>query len=201
MFSGIVYDTGRVRRAVTRSGLKSFDIALTKPVVTPEKGMSIAVNGVCLTASSFKGVRQFTADVTQETLKKSTLAGLRPGSEVNIEYPLTMNTMLSGHIMQGHVDCTGKVSGIKKSADNNVLTVKYPEAFAKNLIEKGSVAVDGVSLTAFDVTDTAFSVSLIPETRKATIVHGYKTGTAVNLEFDVIGKYVEKILGQKARYR
>ncbi len=194
MFSGIVYDKGRIKTIRQGAGVKVFSIALNKTILQPEKGMSIAVNGSCLTATSFKGVREFTADVTEETLNKTNLKSLKPGSEVNIEFPLTADKFLSGHIVQGHVDCPGGVKKLAKQGDKATLTVIFPAENGKYIIEKGSVSVDGTSLTAYNVTKNTFDVAVIPETLKNTVMGNYKTGTEVNLEFDVIGKYVEKFL-------
>jgi riboflavin synthase len=197
MFSGIVYDTGRVKAIRQGSGVKILTIALSKEIIKPEKGMSIAVNGACLTAVSFKGVKEFSADVTEETLKKTVLKSVKPGDEVNVEFPLTLDKFLSGHLVQGHVDCTGKVAGVEKSGDKTILSVSYPKEFDKYMIEKGSVTISGISLTAYNIKNNSFDVSVIPETWKSTIVRNLKRGDEVNLEFDVIGKYVEKFLSLK----
>lgn len=199
MFSGIVYDTGRVKAIRQGSGVKVLTIALSKEILKPEKGMSIAVNGACLTAVSFKGIKEFSADVTEETLKKTVLKSVKPGDEVNVEFPLTLDKFLSGHLVQGHVDCTGKVAGVEKSGDKTILSVSYPKEFDKYMIEKGSVAISGISLTAYNIKNNSFDVSVIPETWKSTIVRNLKRGDEVNLEFDVIGKYVEKFLSLKKK--
>jgi riboflavin synthase len=194
MFSGIIYDLGRVKSIRQGSGIKVISIALTKQIIKPEIGMSIAVNGACLTAVSFKGIKEFSADVTEETLTKTVLKSVKPGDKVNVEFPLTLDRYISGHLVQGHVDCTGKVKEIKKSADKAILTIEYPSGFSRYIIEKGSVAVSGISLTAFNVTDKDFDISLIPETWRSTIVSGLKKGDEVNLEFDMTGKYIEKMI-------
>jgi riboflavin synthase len=194
MFSGIIYDLGRVKSIRQGSGIKVISIALTKQIIKPEIGMSIAVNGACLTAVSFKGIKEFSADVTEETLTKTVLKSVKPGDKVNVEFPLTPDRYISGHLVQGHVDCTGKVKEIKKSAGKAILTIEYPSGFSRYIIEKGSVAVSGISLTAFNVTDKDFDISLIPETWRSTIVSGLKKGDEVNLEFDMTGKYIEKMI-------
>jgi riboflavin synthase len=199
MFSGIVYDVGRLKSIRQGSGVKVLTIALSKEILKPEKGMSIAINGACLTAVSFKGVKEFSADVTEETLEKTVLKTVKPGDEVNVEFPLTLNKFLSGHLVQGHVDCTGKAARVEKAGDKIILTISYPEEFGKYIIEKGSVTVSGISLTAYNVKKNSFDVSIIPETWKSTIVKNLKRGDEVNLEFDVIGKYVEKFINQKAK--
>jgi riboflavin synthase len=197
MFSGIIYDIGRVKAVRQGSGVKVLTIALSKEILMAEKGMSIAVNGACLTAVSFRGIKEFSADVTEETLKKTVLKGAKPGDEVNVEFPLTLDKFLSGHLVQGHVDCAGKVSGVEKTGDKVVLKISHPKEFGKYIIEKGSVTVSGISLTAYNVKNNAFEISIIPETYKSTIVKNLKRGDEVNLEFDLIGKYVEKFLAAR----
>jgi riboflavin synthase len=192
MFSGIIYGTGRVTAIRPGSGLKSIQIKINKNIINPEKGMSIAINGACLTASQIKNAREFTADMTEETVRTTALGKLKSGSVVNVEFPLTMDRFLSGHIVQGHVDCTGSVVSTDEKAGNRILKVSYPEEFDRNIVEKGSIAVDGISLTAYNVRNNTFEVSLIPETYSETIVKNYKKGTIVNLEFDLIGKYILK---------
>ncbi len=194
MFSGIVFDLAKVKSVRSKGGLKILEIRLNKNIKNPEKGMSIAVNGVCLTASLIKNAREFHADVTAETMKKSTLSEIRAGSRVNVEFPVQPHGFLSGHIVQGHVDCTGIIKDVKKENGNVIITAGYPQEFARYIIEKGSVCVDGISLTAFDVKKNAFSVSVIPETLNSTGVKFYKNGSKVNLEFDIIGKYIERQL-------
>ncbi len=197
MFSGIIYCTGRVKSARPSGKGKILEIILTKEILQPEKGMSIAVNGACLTAVSFAGKMQFSADVSAETLEKTVLNKIKPGTTVNIEFPLTADKFLSGHIVQGHVDTAGKVDSLKKEKGNTVLTVSYPKEFDKYVVEKGSISVDGISLTAYGLKPGQFLVAVIPETLEKTILGGYKPGDAVNLEFDIIGKYVEKQLSRK----
>jgi riboflavin synthase len=194
MFSGVIYCPGRVKSVRAGGRGRVIEVALSKEILNPGKGMSIAVNGACLTATAFNGKREFTADVSAETLDKTVLKDIRPGDEVNVEFPLTADKFLSGHIVQGHVDTTGTVESLKKEQGDTVLRVSYPPEFDKYIVEKGSVAVDGVSLTAVDVKKAGFSVAVIPETLENTITGKYKTGDKVNIEFDVIGKYVEKQL-------
>jgi riboflavin synthase len=196
MFSGIVYDTGRVRAIRQGSGVRIITITLHKEILRPGKGMSIAVNGACLTAVSFKGVREFSADITEETLKKTNLRSVKPGDTVNIEFPITLESFLSGHIVQGHVDSTGEVKNLSKQADHVTLTVSFPKEQGRYLIEKGSIAVDGISLTAYNVKKDAFDVAVIPGTYENTVIKNYKRGDEVNLEFDIIGKYVEKFISK-----
>lgn len=194
MFSGIIFDLGRVKAVRQGNNVKILSIALSKPILKAEKGMSIAINGVCLTAVAFKGVREFSADVTEETIKKTILKSIKPGDEVNVEFPLTLDRFISGHLVQGHVDCSGKVSALEKNGDNIILTISHPAEFSKYIIEKGSIAVSGISLTAYNVKNNKFEISIIPETWKSTIIKNLKKGDEVNLEFDMTGKYIEKIM-------
>ena len=130
MFSGIVYDTGRIRAVKTSAGgSKIITVSLNRPLMNREKGMSIAVDGACLTAVSFRGAREFSADVSPETLKCTTTGSRKPGDEVNIELPLTADKFLSGHIVQGHVDCTGKVISLQRSGRGALLKVGYPAEY------------------------------------------------------------------------
>jgi len=197
MFSGIVAATGRVSAIRKKDGFMQAVIGVSSNIPKAETGMSIAINGVCLTAVQIANAREFTADISGETAKLTTLSSLHAGVMVNVEYPVTPDTFLSGHIMQGHVDTIGTVLSLEKQQGNTVLTVKYDDKFDCYMIEKGSIAVDGTSLTAFNLKPGTFSVSVIPETLKRTIMNTYKKGTEVNLEFDVIGKYAEKFLRLK----
>jgi riboflavin synthase len=195
MFSGIIYDLAKVKSATNKSGLKEVVVALTKDIISPQKGMSIAVNGVCLTAVSIKGKKEFTAEATAETSAKSTIKNLKTGDYVNIEFPVTPSTLLSGHMVQGHVDAAGRVASMVKKGRDAVLEIDFPPKFGKLIVEKGSIAVDGVSLTAFDVRSGSFKVAVIPETLGSTIIEKYARGREVNLEFDIIGKYILKQQG------
>jgi riboflavin synthase len=197
MFSGIIYCVGRVKGVRPSGKGKILEIILTKEIINPEKGMSIAVNGACLTAVSFAGKMQFSADVSAETLLKTVLKKIKPGANVNVEFPLTADKFLSGHIVQGHVDTAGKVESLKKEKGNTVLQVSYSKEFDKYVVEKGSISVDGISLTAFSLKQGKFSAAVIPETLENTILGSYRPGTEVNLEFDIIGKYVEKQLNNR----
>jgi riboflavin synthase len=195
MFSGIIYCTGKIKSVRASGKGKALEISAEKEIIRPEKGMSIAVNGACLTASAFRGKTSFIADVSAETLEKTTLKSAGPAAKVNIEFPLTADKFLSGHIVQGHVDTAGKVVNLKKEKGNTLLVVSYPAEFDKYIVEKGSIAVDGVSLTAYNTKPGEFTAAVIPETLENTVISGYRQGTAVNLEFDIIGKYVLKQAG------
>lgn len=196
MFTGIIYCKGRIKKVITLNKGKNIEIFAEKEINNIHRGMSIAVNGVCLTVVSFSGLRIFSVDISKETIEKTNFKYISYNKNVNIELPVTLETYLSGHIVQGHVDTTGVVRSLKKDTGDTIMEIEFPDRFSKYVVEKGSVAVDGVSLTAFDVKKNMFKVAIIPETLNATIVGEYKKNDKVNLEFDIIGKYVEKILNK-----
>ncbi len=195
MFTGIVEELGEVQY-LTDGGGDSAVIAVRGPLVTSdaEHGDSISVNGVCLTVlDNVGGV--FTADVMGETLRRSSLGALRTGSPVNLERAATAGTRLGGHLVQGHVDGIARIIGREPADDWEVLRFSLPPDLARYVVEKGSITVDGVSLTVMEVTGDSFSVGLIPTTLKLTVLGAKAVGDPVNLEVDVIAKYVEKLLG------
>jgi riboflavin synthase len=195
MFTGIVEELGEVVY-LTDAGGDSAVIAVRGPVVTSDArhGDSISVNGVCLTViDNVDGV--FTADVMGESLRRSSLGVLRAGSPVNLERAATVGSRLGGHLVQGHVDGVGKVIAREPADEWEVLRFSLPPELARYVVEKGSITVDGVSLTVMAVTDDTFSVGLIPTTLKLTVLGTKGVGDPVNLEVDVIAKYVEKMLG------
>ncbi|MDT5041587.1 MAG: riboflavin synthase [Actinoplanes sp.] len=194
MFTGIVEELGAVTY-LTEAGGDSAVLAVRGPVVTSDarNGDSIAVNGVCLTViDNVDGV--FTADVMGETLRRSSLGVLKPGSPVNLERAATVGSRLGGHLVQGHVDGVARIIA-REPADNwEVLRFSLPADLGRYVVEKGSITVDGVSLTVLAVDDESFSVGLIPTTLKLTVLGAKAVGDPVNLEVDVIAKYVEKAL-------
>jgi len=197
MFTGIVEELGEVTsRDVLADAAR---LTIRGPVVTADAGHgdSIAVNGVCLTVVELLGDGQFTADVMAETLDRSNLGGLQVGSRVNLERAAALNSRLGGHIVQGHVDGTGQVVSRSPSEHWEVVRIEIPEAVARYVVEKGSITVDGISLTVSglgaDPRDW-FEVSLIPTTRELTTLGRAPVGTQLNLEVDVIAKYVERLL-------
>jgi riboflavin synthase len=197
MFTGIVEELGEVTsRDVLADAAR---LTIRGPVVTADAGHgdSIAVNGVCLTVVELLGDGQFTADVMAETLDRSNLGGLQIGSRVNLERAAALNSRLGGHIVQGHVDGTGQVVSRSPSEHWEVVRIEVPEAVARYVVEKGSITVDGISLTVSglgaDPRDW-FEVSLIPTTRELTTLGRAPVGTQLNLEVDVIAKYVERLL-------
>ncbi|MFI9722247.1 riboflavin synthase [Streptomyces sp. NPDC052396] len=200
MFTGIVEELGEVV-AVQNLG-DSSRIRLRGPLVTEDAGHgdSIAVNGVCLTVVDTAD-GEFTADVMAETLKRSSLGGLAPGSRVNLERPLKADGRLGGHLVQGHVDGTGVILGRERSEHWEVVTVSLPAELSRYVAAKGSITVDGVSLTVVEAAEEFFTISLIPTTLALTTL-GFKTaGDLVNLEVDVLAKYTERLLGHTTAAR
>jgi riboflavin synthase len=194
MFTGIVEELGEV---VGKEDLvDSARFTLRGPTVTGDArhGDSIAVNGVCLTVVDVLPDGSFTADVMAETLNRSSLAALTIGSPVNLERAAAVNSRLGGHIVQGHVDGTGQVIARTPSPNWEVVRIALPPALSRYVVEKGSITVDGVSLTVSAVADEWFEVSLIPTTLGLTTLGRAAVGTPVNLEVDVIAKYVERLL-------
>lgn len=192
MFTGLIADLGSVRGIERDSDGATLQIA-TRLAGELGEGDSVAVNGVCLTATSVEG-EGFRAQAMEETLRRSSLGALVAGSLVNLELALRADGRLGGHIVQGHVDATGRIAGMREEGFARVLDVETDAPLARYLVEKGSVAVDGVSLTVSQVRDDGFSVSLIPETLKRTTLGGAKVGDRVNIEVDVLAKHVERLL-------
>ncbi len=200
MFTGIVEELGEVTgRDVLADAAR---LTLLGPVVTTDAGHgdSIAVNGVCLTVVELLPGGQFTADVMAETLNRSNLGQLQVGSRVNLERAAAVNSRLGGHIVQGHVDGTGRVVARSPSTHWEVVRIEIPAAVARYIVEKGSITVDGISLTVSGLGAQPrdwFEVSLIPTTRELTTLGRAPVGTQVNLEVDVIAKYVERLMAAK----
>jgi len=191
MFTGLVQDLGTVR-AVEREPAGSRLEVETALAEELSEGDSIAVNGVCLTAVAVAN-GGFRADVMAETLRRSSLGPLEPGARVNLELPLRAEDRLGGHFVQGHVDGTGTVESATVEGFASVVRIAADPDLLRYVVEKGSIAVDGVSLTVADIDDEGFSVSLIPETLERTTLGSAVPGRVVNLEVDVLAKYVEKL--------
>ena len=192
MFTGLVQRIGTVRRVSRGAGLVleiSADIPWTKPL---EEGESIAVNGVCLTVVKHDGFRRFTADVLRETEMRSGLGELVPGAKVNLERALRVGDPMGGHIVQGHVECRGTVSAIEPKGRDVQLRVRCGRVLAAESVLKGSITIDGVSLTISALGDDFLGVDLIPTTRKETTLGLKRVGDKVNLEGDALGKYAAK---------
>ena len=197
MFTGIVEELGRVA-AIQVLPDNAIRITIEGPTVLSDAnlGDSICVNGVCLTVAEQNG-DQFTADVMSETINRTTIGDLAAGSQVNLERPVTLSTRLGGHMVQGHVDAVATVSAREHSENWDVVTFTPPKDLLKYVVEKGSITIDGTSLTVSAVTDSTFSVSLIPATLEKTTLGIRQIGDRVNLEVDVLAKYVEKLVGAR----
>jgi riboflavin synthase len=193
MFTGIIEELGRVTKIEPRGEDARIVIGASTVTEGSRDGDSIAVNGVCLTALDVRP-DSFRADVSKETLFRSTLGNLKEGSPVNLERAVTPVTRLGGHIVQGHVDARGKFLGAEDHGESWTFRIAYPKEIARYLVFKGSVAVEGISLTIANLTDDYFEIAVIPKTWEVTNFSQLKPGDAVNLEADVIAKYVERIL-------
>ena len=193
MFTGIIEEKGKVSRI--RRGVHSAVLEITAKTVLEgtKTGDSIAVNGVCLTVTSLTQ-GGFTADVMHETLDRSALSKLVPGSGVNLERAMPADGRFGGHIAAGHVDGTGVIRRVQRDDNAVWYTISAPPEVLRYVVEKGSITVDGISLTVAGVTEETFSVSVIPHTAANTTLSERREGDAVNLEADIIGKYVEKLL-------
>jgi riboflavin synthase len=192
MFTGLVEDLGTVV-AVDRTGDGAVLTVESRLAQEVGEGDSVAVNGVCLTATGICGQR-FGFDVMHETLRRSSLNDVDAGTKVNLELALRADARLGGHIMQGHVDGVGVITNVGEDGFARIVTVETAPELLRYVVEKGSIAVDGVSLTVARVDDTTFDVSLIPETLDRTNLGGTSEGRTVNLEVDVVAKYVEKLV-------
>ena len=193
MFTGLVAELGTVQRLARQGSSYHLTVGAKKVLDNLKIGDSVAVNGACLTV-----VRMdeggFTADVMPETVSLTNIGSLQPGSKVNLERTLRLCDGLDGHIVSGHVEGLGTISEQRPEGIAVVVTIATPPELLKYIIKKGSIAIDGISLTVTEVTDTSFSVSLIPHTAKETTLGFKKVGDSVNLETDILGKYVERML-------
>lgn len=192
MFTGLVQDLGTVSAVEATPGGVRLVVASTLTGELSE-GDSVSVNGVCLTATTIAGGR-FSADVMHETLRRCTLADVSEGARVNLELPLRAADRLGGHVVQGHADGVGTVLEAREDGFARVVTIEAPPELLRYVVEKGSIAVDGISLTVAGVTERTFEVALIPETLERTNLGAVTSGTPVNLEVDVLAKYVEKLV-------
>ena len=193
MFTGIITDIGIVSKASRTRLSVSARPALVKALTC---GASIAVDGACLTVVA-KGKNSFSADVMGETARRTNLARLKAGAGVNLELPATATSFLSGHIVRGHVDGTGTVERIQKKGADRILTIGAARVLRRYIVPKGSVTINGISLTVIEVGRGNFSVGIIPHTWKATMLHNIAPGSVVNIEVDVLAKYVEKLIKKR----
>jgi len=196
MFTGIIQGKGKVIRQQPAGGGMVFCLEADFDLVDPEEGESIAVNGVCLTARDIERNRFF-VDVSPESLSRTILGNLQAGSQVNLERALRLSDRLGGHMVSGHVDALGRVEKRTAVGDFTLFTFSISRSLIKYVIEKGSISINGVSLTVNSCTEERFTVSIIPHTLAVTTLGGLRQGDMVNIEVDIIGKYVEKLLMDK----
>lgn len=195
MFTGIIEEIGILKQTKRNHNSVSLTISCKKVLEATPEGASIAVNGVCLTVTSLSA-NTFTADVMHETLKRSNLGKIQHGSMLNLERALPACGRFDGHIVSGHIDGTGKIRQIRKDGIAIVFTVETDSALTRYMVEKGSIAVDGTSLTLIEVGAKQFTFSAIPHSVEHTVLKDRKAGDLVNLECDILGKYVEKMVGK-----
>jgi riboflavin synthase len=193
MFTGLIEDTGRITAVDRRGASAVLTLTSALPVTEIAVGDSVAVNGACLTVTAKSGA-VLTFDVSPETLAGTTIGGLRSGSAVNLERALRLGERMGGHIVTGHIDCIGRLARSSETSGNRVLEFTLPAENTRYLISKGSVAIDGISLTVNRVGENGFSVNIIPLTLVATTLAALKVGHEVNIETDIIGRYVERLV-------
>ncbi len=197
MFTGLVEEKGNLKEKVATGEGYKLTISANEVINDIQIGSSIAVNGCCLTVVE-KLNNSFAVDTIEETLKKTNLGALKINDPVNLERSLKVDARLGGHFVLGHVDTTGIVEEVKELSNSHFMTISFPEKFKKYLIYVGSIAIDGVSMTVAQLEDNRFSVGIIPHTWQETVFSAKEIGDAVNLEFDVLGKYVERMMDEKA---
>jgi len=193
MFTGLIEEVGTVISGDDEQAGQRLEIAAPSVSGKIQIGGSVAVNGCCLTATSHRADR-FTFDLLQESLARTNLGNLRAGSRVNLETPLAAGAPLGGHFVQGHVDCAAPILSLREAGADLRLEIALPNEFARYIISKGSIAIDGISLTVAEVLPHSFAVWIIPHTRAQTNLAAAKSGDLVNLEFDLLAKYVERML-------
>ena len=196
MFTGIIEEKGMISRIMKTASQAILTIKAKKVMEDIHKGDSIAVNGICLTVTSFSA-NEFQADVMHETLDRTSLKMLKPGSSVNLERAMAAGGRFGGHMVSGHIDGTGRITDIKEDSLAIWYTIETSPEILHYIVEKGSIAIDGISLTVAKVTQTTFAVSTIPHTRVVTTLGERRAGDLVNLENDIVGKYVEKFIYEK----
>jgi len=197
MFTGLIEDMGKVQKLERRGGSAKLTVATALPSGEFSPGDSVAINGVCLTVTTIASAL-LTFDVSPETLDKSGLGRLSSGDLVNLERAMRLSDRLGGHIVTGHIDCVATVTGRREESGNIGFSFSLPPEKCRYVIEKGSVAIDGISLTVNSVTSDSFSINLIPHSAENTTLKFRKPGDVVNIETDIIGKYVERLLSASA---
>ncbi len=193
MFTGLIEEIGKIAAVRPLGGGKRITVECSKIFDGLKIDDSVAINGVCLTVVAISG-RRFDAEAVEETMRKTTFSNIRVGSKINLERAARLGDRMGGHLVQGHVDCTGKISSVIHETTGWQLWVTFPREFSKYIISSGSICIDGVSLTVARVERDRFMISIIPHTRSITTLGELKTGGIVNLEFDLIGKYVEQLI-------
>ncbi len=196
MFTGIVEELGHVIEVQPKATGARLTIECSATLQDATPGASIAVNGACVTAVEI-GANQFSADLAPETLKRTNLGDLKPGSPVNLERPLRANSRLDGHFVLGHVDGTAEIASIESLGDDNWwLRIRVPDELTRYIVNKGSLAVDGISLTVAEIRNTFVGFTIIPHSYEHTTLHAYSAGSRVNIEVDILAKHLEKLAGQ-----
>ena len=193
MFTGIIEAAGTIKNLTPRGGDAIMEIDTEMDLEDTRIGDSIAVNGACLTVTKM-GTAGFSADVSAETLAKTNLASLKRGSRINLERALRLNSFLGGHLVLGHVDCVGKICERSKKSNSVIFGFEIDKAFSRYIVEKGSVTVDGISLTVNECKKNRFYVNIIPHTAEQTTLGFKKIHDTVNIETDILGKYIEKLI-------
>jgi len=194
MFTGIIEETGEIKRLDITGKSGRIELKAKTVLEGTKIGDSIAVNGICLTVTSISS-DSFTADVMAETVRRSSLKGASAGDSVNLERAMAADGRFGGHIVSGHIDGTGEIKNIKREENAVWIKIKTSPRILSLIVEKGSICIDGISLTVAEVSDSDFSVSVIPHTLEVTVLKDRKPGDTVNLENDIIGKYVQKLMG------
>ncbi|MDS0980066.1 riboflavin synthase [Staphylococcus hominis] len=195
MFTGIVEEIGTVKSIRTQQSVRTLDISCQKILEDMYIGDSISVNGACLTVIDFKK-NQFSVQVIKGTENKTYLANIKENDEVNLERAMSGSGRFGGHFVLGHVDAKGTIINIRETPNSRIVSIKASDSVIKQMVKQGSITVDGVSLTIFDLHQHSFDIHLIPETRRSTILSNKKMGDEVHLETDVLFKYVESIVGK-----
>lgn len=191
MFTGIIENTEKVLK------IQKNNLIISSKIDNPKIGESISINGVCLTIINITPPSYLTFQLSQETLKTTTFKYIKPGEIVNVERALQVNQRLSGHILTGHIDTIGKITDIKKLPTEYIFKYLIPKEYSKYIVKKGSIGIDGISLTIVDIFDNYFTVNILPYTYEKTNLKFKKIGQNVNIEFDILIKYIERLLGKK----